>query len=78
MSFIDDPRAETWDKYGRVYRPETIVIKSNSSLGGAIKSNENLDLFDRAKRKGKKEIRKSFNRVRLPKYISTKKVLQIW
>ena len=39
MSFIDDPRAETWDKYGRVYRPETIVIKSNSPLGGGIKTN---------------------------------------
>ena len=78
MSFIDDPRAEEWDRHGRVYRPATIVIKSNSPLGGAIKSNENLDLFDRAKRKGKKVIRKSFNRVRLPKYISTKKVLQIW
>jgi hypothetical protein len=78
MTFIDDPRAEDWDKHGRVYRPATIVIKSNSPLGGHIKSNENLDLFDRNKRKGKKEIRKSFNRVRLPKHISTKRVLQIW
>tara|TARA_E500000081_G_C6127480_1_gene351623 strand:- start:1989 stop:2210 length:222 start_codon:yes stop_codon:yes gene_type:complete len=66
MSFIDDPRAEEFDKYGRVYRPETVIIKSNSSLGGAIKSNEDLDLFDRAKRKRKS----SFNKVRLPKYIS--------
>jgi hypothetical protein len=70
MSFIDDPRAENYDKYGRVYRPETIVPKYNSFMGGkAISANENLDIFDRAKRKRKS----SHNKVRLPKYVSTEK-----
>ena len=58
MSFIDDPRAEEFDKHGRVYRPETVIIK------------ESLDLFNRNNRRKRKS---SFNKVRLPKYISTQR-----
>ena len=28
--FEDDPLAENWDKYGRVYRPATEVLGSSS------------------------------------------------
>ena len=31
--FKDDPRAEEYDKYGRVFRKETVLNRSTSSLG---------------------------------------------
>lgn len=52
--FVDDPRAEAWDSVGRYYPVETMVLRSNPYLGyGKLKKNENLDLFNRSKRKRK-------------------------
>ena len=75
MSFIDDPRAEEFDKYGRVYRPETVVIKSNPSYDDNASSKESLDLFNRNNRRKRKS---SFNKGRLPKYISTERRVSLW
>lgn len=42
MGFEDDPRAEEWDKYGRVYRKETQVIRSTSSMSYVKDFQQNL------------------------------------
>jgi len=70
MSFIDDPRAEEFDKHGRVYRPETVIIKSNPSYDDNASAKESLDIFNRNNKRKRKA---SHNKVRLPKYISTER-----
>ena len=54
--FVDDPKAEEYDKYGRYYPKETVVYKI-TTIGGVMgdADNENLDLFHRSNRKAQLE-----------------------
>ena len=57
QGFVDDPIAESYDSHGRYYPKETFVFTANSNYGnGTLKPKEDLDLFNRAKRKGRKKI----------------------
>lgn len=65
QGFVDDPRADAWDKIGRYYRIETIVLRSNSYLGsGKVKNGESLDLFDRANKHKRKPIMNKVSHVK--------------
>jgi len=55
--FVDDPKAESFDSHGKYYPKETFVFRADSHYGnGTLKPKEDLDLFDRSRRRSRKKI----------------------
>ena len=62
MMFVDDPRAEEYDKHGRYCCKETVIYQSigvGSVMGDA--DNDSLNLFHRGNRKAQLEQLKHMN-----------------
>ena len=61
--FVDDPRADKYDKYGRYYPVETHIHQASSiaTFEEIMGKNDNLDLFHRGNRKAQLKQLKHMN-----------------